>query len=55
MDSFILKIFEIVLINFNMKNKLEKTWFFQKTFLLIDFIIEMILKILFFIFNNANI
>ena len=46
---------EIVLISFQMKDKLEKTHFFQKTFLLINFTIEVVLKIPFLIFSNANI
>ena len=47
--------FEIVLASFQVKDKLKKTRFFQKTFLLADFSVEMVLKIMFLIFSNANI
>ena len=53
--SFNLKIFEIFLASFQIKDKLEKTKYFQKTFLLANFNIKMILELFFFIFNNANI
>ena len=47
--------FEIVIASFQIENKLGKTWFFQETFLLADFNIDMILKMLFLNFNNVNI
>ena len=49
-DSFILKTFEIVLASFEIKDKLEKARFL---FLLADFNIKIVLKMLFFIFSNT--
>ena len=54
-DGSIFKTFEIVLASFQVKNKLRGTQFFQKIFLLADFNIKIILKILFLTFNNTNI
>lgn len=54
-DSFTLKIFEIILNSFWVENKFRKTWFFQKIFLLTNISIKVILKILFLSFSNANI
>ena len=50
-----LKIFGIVLASFQVEDKLEKPWFFQKTFLLVDFSIKVVLEILFLTFSNADI
>lgn len=54
-DSSTLKMFQIVLTSFQVKDKLGKARFFQKIFLLIDVSIEVILRMLFLILNNANI
>ena len=47
--------FKIILASFQIENKLEKPWFFQKTFLLVDLSIEVVLVMPFLIFSNANI
>lgn len=47
--------FRIILANFQIENKLNQAQYFQKTFLLIDTNIEIILRILFFTFSNTNI
>ena len=54
-DNSTLETFEIVLASFQIEDKLEKVRFFQKTFLLVDFSIEIVLKMLFLTFNNINI
>ena len=54
-DKSILRIFEIVVVRFLLYVKLEKIWFFQKTFLFTDINIKIVLKILFFIFSKPNI
>ena len=54
-DNSTLKTFEIVLTSFQVEDKLRKSWFFQKAFLLADFNIEIVVKILFLTFSNANI
>ena len=54
-DNSILKMFGMVLANFQIKEKLEKPWFFQKTFLLTDLNIKIVLRIPFLTFSNVNI
>ena len=54
-ESFTFKTFKMVLASFQVENMLEKALFFKKTFLLADFSIKMILKILFLTFSNSNI
>lgn len=54
-NGSILKIFEMVLASFQIKEEHEKIWFFQKTFLVTNISMEMILNIFFLIFSNANI
>ena len=49
-----LKIFEIVLASFYIKDKLAKPLFFQKTFLLADLSIEVVLEMPFLMLSNAN-
>ncbi len=44
----------VILVGFSVKNKLGKVWFFEKTFLLADNSREVVLKIPFFTFSNAN-
>ena len=53
-DGSIFKTFEIVLASFQMEDKLGKAWFFLETFLLADTSIEMMLKMSFLNFRNAN-
>lgn len=45
----------MVLASFPVKNKLEKAYFFQKTFLLVDISIGLVLNIVFLFFQNAKI
>lgn len=54
-DSSTLDIFEIVLANFQVEERLGKTRFIQKTFLIVNTTLEVIFKILFLIFSNINI
>ena len=53
-NGFTFKMFKMVLASFQVKNKLKKAWFFQETFLLGYFSIEVILKMFFPIFSNTN-
>lgn len=53
-QNFIYKIFSLNLAYFLFKNKLKETCFFSKLNLLADINVEVILKIFFLIFNNAN-
>ena len=41
-NIFTFKTFEIVLANFQVEDKLEKAWFFQKTFLLVNISIKVV-------------
>lgn len=50
-----LKIFGMVLANFQINNKLRKSRFFQETFLVTNTSIEVILKILFLTLSNTDI
>lgn len=46
------EIFEMVLANFQFDNKFGRSRFFQKTFLLANISIEVVLNILFLTFSN---
>lgn len=54
-DSLSLKTYRMVITGFLVQDRLEKVWFFKKTFLLIDTSMKVILEILFFIFSNVDI
>ena len=54
-DGFTLKTFRIVLASFQVEDTLGRARFFQETFLLTDLSIEVVLKMLFLTFSNANI
>lgn len=54
-DSFILKMFKMVLASFQVKNKLEKAQFFQKTFFILNTRMAEILNMIFLIVSNANV
>ena len=54
-DGSILKIFEIVLASFLIKDKLKRARFLEKTFLLANLSIKMVLSMLFLTFSNRNI
>ena len=54
-DSSTLKTFEKILASFQIKDTFEKARFFQKTFLLADLNIEIVLEMLFLTLSNADI
>ena len=54
-DGSTLETFKIVLVSFQVKDILGKARFFQKTFLLADLSIKVVLEIPFLILSNANI
>ena len=54
-DGSTLETFEIVLASFYVEDKLERARFFQETFLLADFSIEVVLGMPFLTFSNADI
>lgn len=51
----IFEMFRMVLASFQIDNKFEKTLFFNKTFLLAETGMKMVLEMFFLILNNANI
>lgn len=53
--DIILKIFGMVIVVFSIYDKAKKICLFEKTFLLDDISMDIILKKLFFILSNANI
>lgn len=53
-DKSSLATFRIVFASFQIKDKLGKTWIFQKTFLLANISVKMMLKMPFLTFSNAN-
>ena len=54
-DGSTLQAFRMVLANFQVEDKLEKTRFFQETFLLADISAEVVLDILFLTLSNADV
>ena len=54
-DGSTLQIFEMVLASFLVKDKLGRARFFQKTFLLADTSMKVVLGMLFLTFRNADI
>lgn len=54
-DGSILVIYGMIIGKFSIQNKLEKIWFFEKTFLLVDTSIEVVLEMPFLILSNADI
>ena len=54
-DCSSLKIYEMAIAAFQVMAKLDRAWLLQKTFLLANITMEIVLKILFFSFSNANI
>ena len=53
-DRSFFKTFGIIIASFQILVKLNRVWFFQKTFLLTDISIKVILKMLYLIFSNRN-
>ena len=49
------KILEIILTSLQVKDTLKRAWFFEKTFLLTDLSIKIVLKMLFLTLSIANI
>ena len=47
--------FEIVIIGFQILDKLVKAFFFQKMFLLANIIMKIVAEMLFLVFNNKNV
>lgn len=54
-DSSIFKTFRIVIANFQIKNKLRRSQVFQKTCLMTDINIAVILNMLFLALSNTNV
>lgn len=54
-DDSIFETFGIVLASFKVENKLSRSRFFQKSFLLADTSIDVLLEMSFLILSNANI
>ena len=54
-NGSLLKTYGIVIIAFKVMDKFDNARFFQKTILLANTIIEVVVKMLFFIFSNINI
>ena len=53
-DSSTLKSFEIVIANFQIKDKVSRSRFFQKTFLIANIKFKMIIEMFFLKISNAN-
>ena len=54
-DRFSLAIYSMVIAAFQVVDKLGRSWFFQKTFLLADISMEVALGMPFLIFSNADV
>lgn len=54
-DSSLLETYGMTLVVFSVRNSLRRVWFFEKTFLLVDTSMKMVLGMLFLFFSNANI
>ena len=54
-DYLLLKTYRMVIAAFQVEDKLSRAWFFQKTFLLADTSIEVVLTMPFLTLSNANI
>lgn len=54
-DNSIFDLLSMILANFWIQNKFEKTWFFKKKILIANINMEIVLKILLLIFYNINI
>ena len=54
-DNYSFKTFGIIIASFQVKDKLDRAWFFQETFLLANISMELVLGILFYNFSNADI
>lgn len=54
-DKLTLVTYGMVIAQFSLQNKLKKVWFFEKTLLLVDISMKIILRIAFFSLNNVHI
>lgn len=54
-DKSILATYKIVLAVYFRKNKLRQVWLFEKTLIVADISIKVILRILFFLLSNADV
>lgn len=54
-DKLALKIYEMTITEFSIKDKLRKIQFFKKTFLLADTSMKLVLRIPFFLLSKVNI
>lgn len=54
-DGSLLKTYEMATAGFSLQDRLGKTQFFEEPFLLANINIKVVLGILFFLLNNANI
>lgn len=54
-DNFTFEIFRMVLASFQIEDKLRKAQFFQKTFLLADMSMKVVLNILFLTLSNEKV
>lgn len=54
-DSLLLETYCIVSASFSLLDDLERVWFFEKTFLLVNTSMKVVLKMLFLSLRNANI
>lgn len=53
-DNSILKIFEIIIVDFQIEDKVDRSRFFQKIFLVANTKFKVILQIFFLKINNIN-
>ena len=54
-DGFTLETFEMILASFQVENKLGRARIFQKTFLIADINIEIVLDMLYLTLSNADV
>lgn len=54
-DGSLLETYGMTLVVFSVRKSLRKVWFFEKTFLLVNTSMKMVLRMLFLFFSNANI
>lgn len=54
-DDFVLKTYDIVIVEFLISDKLHKIRFFEKTFLLFEISIKIVLRMFFLTLSNVDI
>ena len=55
LDGLLLATYEMVLAGFSIQDKFGKIWFFEKTFLLAETSMVIVLRMLFFTFSNTDV